>query len=424
MGIERKVLKQVIMDQHQENRKKRFIYRNAIESLKKFKDCQEIIIISGLRRSGKSTLMHQMRLKSKEADYFLNFDDDRLVRFELEDFQLLLELFGESFGEQNTFYFDEIQNIEGWERFIRRLHDQGHKVYITGSNATLFSQELGTRLTGRYLRIELYPYSFKELVRDSNPELIQKGVHSTKDKIHIMRIFSEYRSNGGLPEYIEHGQKEALHNLYEGILYRDIVSRYKVKERAIKELVYYLASNVGKELSFNSLRKNIGIGSATTVSDYASYLEGTYLCFFISQFDHSLKKQIQGSKKCYFIDHGLARIIGFRSSEDRGRMLENLVFIELKRRGEEIYFHKQQKECDFLLRRGHKVEVAIQVCLSMENSETRQREIAGLVDAMQCHNLSRGLILTLDEEGTEIYPTKNQEYEVEIQPIWKWLTTH
>lgn len=421
MGSATALIRQVVEEQHKIKLPKDFVKRDAYQKLLKYSQFSEIVVITGLRRVGKSTLLQQLRSESQESDYFINFDDDRLVHFELKDFQVLLELFIELYGVQKTFYFDEIQNIEGWERFVRRLHDQGHKIYVTGSNATLFSQELGTRLTGRYFQLELYPYSFSELLRHRFPILEIENIITTEDRGLAAGALGQYRLRGGIPPYVHSEEKEVLHSLYESVLYRDIITRYKLQsDRAIKELVYYFASNVGKEFSYSGLAKLIGLGSATTVSDYCHYLSMSYLCYTVSWFDHSLAKQQRHNKKCYFIDHAMARVLGFRSTEDKGRLLENLVYIELRRRGGEIYFHKERVECDFLVRRQGKVCEAYQVCLDLQDPATREREIRGLLEALEIHQLNSGVILTESLEETLEMEVNEHLVSIMILPIWKW----
>jgi predicted AAA+ superfamily ATPase len=423
MSASPSLIKQVIKEQKPIKVPKDFVKRDAYQKLQKYSKSSEIVVITGLRRVGKSTLLQQLRSESLEADYFINFDDDRLIHFELKDFQVLLELFIELYGVQKTFYFDEIQNIEGWERFVRRLHDQGNKIYVTGSNATLFSQELGTRLTGRYFQLELYPYSFSELLRYRYPALDTRGVMTTEERGLIAGIFETYRLKGGIPPYVHSEETEVLHSLYESVLYRDIITRYKLPtDRAIKELVYYFASNVGKEFSYNGLAKLIGLGSATTISDYCHYLSMSYLCYTVSRFNHSLAKQQHYGKKCYLIDHAMARLLGFRSTEDKGRLLENLVYIELRRRGGEIYFHKEKKECAFLVRNQGKICEAYQVCMDLDELSTREREVQGLLEAMRVYNLDRGVILTQSQEEIFEIETAGQTVTIEIIPIWKWAS--
>lgn len=412
------VLKQVVAEQNRIRRPEHFFSRSLYHKIQEHKQTHDIIVISGVRRCGKSTLLQEIRFESKESDYFINFEDDRLIKFDVTDFQLLFEIFIELYGIQKVFYFDEIQNISGWERFVRRLHTQGYKIYITGSNATLFSRELGTKLTGRYVQIEMYPYSFSEYASHFYPDFTGKKILTTEETGQLLNLFARFRELGGIPEYVEFHKSEYLHNLYESILYKDVISRFNLThDKPIKEQVHYLASNIGKEFSYNGLRKLVGLASATTVSEYCHYLEKCYLLFIVNRYSHSLKKQLLSNKKCYFIDPVLAKYMGFRPTEDYGRLMENIVFLELKRREKEVYFHQDKKECDFLVRSNGKIEEAIQVCSSIDSTSTKEREVEGLVEAMHAYSLNQGLILT--EHQTESFVI--EKHTIRIMPIWKWL---
>lgn len=416
------LLKRLIFDQREDlTLPADYIERTVENKLKSLATNKEIIVLTGIRRCGKSVLLQQLRQTSLEADYYFNFEDERLVDFSVKDFQLLQEIFIELFGLQKTYYFDEIQNIPDWELFVRRLYNAGNKIYITGSNASLFSEELGTRLTGRYISLTIYPFSFYEFLHHKEPSLLNKTALSTTHVGQIKHYFKHYCELGGFPEFINYQHTDYLRSLFEGILYRDIISRYKLSNpKPIKELVFYLASNCSKEMTYNALRKLLGIGSATTVSDYCTYLENSYLCFFVNRYNESVKIQMQSPKKVYFIDHVLAKIIGFRFSDDSGRMLENIVYIELKRQNLDVYYHNEIKECDFLIRDNGRMVSAIQVCKSIVNTITRDREIDGLMEAMERHSLEEGFILTENEEET-IIVERNSIYRINVVPIWKWL---
>lgn len=416
--MEREILKQIIADQREYRPPKNFFVRTLTETIQRFVDDPNIIILSGIRRSGKSTIQRILQLELAKSDYYFNFDDERLVQFRVEDFQMLLEILIELFGIQSTFYFDEIQNIEGWERFARRLYEQGKKIYITGSNARLLSKELGTHLTGRYIQLEVYPLSFLEIICHKYPEVLAKKALSTNDVGMIQHHFSNYLKNGGIPEYVKFEKTEYLKDLLEGILYRDVIARYRIQdEKALRETVYYLASNIGKEFSYTNLTKTVGLSSPHTIANYCNYLEQCYLYFFVSRYSHSLKKQIQYNKKCYMIDPALIRITGFRVSEDRGRLLENIVFLHLRMQTKEIYFHKEKKECDFVLREGNKIVQAIQVTTNLSDPEVRNREIEGLMEAMNTYHLQEGIILTENEQDK----IEVNGFLISVIPIWKWL---
>ncbi len=380
---------------------------------------REIVVISGIRRCGKSTLLHELRnYKKDESDYYLNFDDERLLNFTVDDFQTLHEVFIELYGNQTVFYFDEIQNVKGWERFVSRLYDHGNKIFISGSNASMLSRELGTYLTGRYYQVELFPFSFREFLKLTGRFCPESSIMSTQESAGLKAGFNEYFSKGGFPAYLKSENKQYLKSLYESILYRDVMVRNGLtNERELLELVHFMASNTSKLFSYNSLANVIGVKNATTVKNYLSFIQNTYLIFLVNKYDTSLKRQLHNPKKGYFIDLGLVREIGFFHSEDNGRLLENLVFIELKRRAKEVYYHHSKRECDFVIREKNRIVEAIQVSWSLYDSNTRKREVNGLIDALGCYGLNEGLILTDSEEDL----FEQDGYRITVKPVWKWL---
>lgn len=416
--MDRQAILEIIADQKRKKpitkiiEREQFIYKGSQDG------GQFIEVFSGIRRCGKSTLLQLIREKNSEQDYYLNFDDERLINFQVSDFEKLYELFLEKFGEQRIFYFDEIQNIVGWERFVRRLYNDGNKIYITGSNAQLLSRELGTHLTGRTLKRELYPFSFREYLKLKDFVVPKFDILSTKERVKFCLLFAGYVKNGGFPEYLLTGNCDYLKQLYENIIYRDIVVRYKLpNEKVLKEVGLYCASNIGKLTSFNSLKTMFGAGSATTLKEYLEYFENSYLFFSVNKFDYSFKKQIYAPKKIYSIDTRLAQEIGFRFSQDKGRYLENIVFLELKRRGKNIFYHSGNSECDFITQEGSVIQQAIQVTTGIENEIIKKREYLGLVEAMDCYNLKTCLLLTENDEAEE----KINGKKIQILPIWKWL---
>lgn len=427
MAISPDLLKRIILDQREDQRwPKMYIQRTVQKDLDRLCENEEIIVLSGIRRCGKSVLLeHVRRIRGAGNDYYFNFEDERLVNFTAEDFEVLHQTLISLYGVQNNLYFDEIQNIPQWELFVRRMYNKGCKVYIAGSNANLFSEELGTRLTGRYILLNVYPISFAEFSQDIIS--LEKIDFSTKDIGHLKEHYSKYLEFGGVPAYVRSKDPEYLHALYESILYRDIITRYKVgNPDALKKLLFFLASNCGKEVTLSKLLGMINnngkiIKSNTTISDYCRYIENSFMCFFMNRYDDNLKAQQQAPRKIYFVDHVLAKILGFRTSEDRGRTLENIVFIELKRRGCELFYYSGIKECDFVVRRGARTQQVIQVCLELHDPSTNEREESGLIEAMDKFSLSEGLIITENEEGGKIIEKNGKKYHIIIKPIWKWL---
>jgi hypothetical protein len=379
----------------------------------KYLKTDQITVISGIRRSGKSTLLAQFSRKCKNGFYYANFDDERLIHFTVEDFRTLLVAFQKT-GKAKTIFLDEVQNVVGWERFVRRLHDEGYKIFITGSNARLLSSELGTHLTGRYGKIELYPFSFREfLLFSKKPE----HAKTSEEKAEILKSFDEYVSVGGFPEFLKYRDAEYLKRIYEDILYRDLLVRFKIKEtKPFRELASYLFSNFTKEISYNSLKNTLGFKSVTSVKNYLEFMRESFLLFEIQKYDPSLKKQFLSKKKIYAIDNGLRSAIAFSFSEDTGRYAENVVFLELKRRGEEIYFYQGKKECDFIVKQKTKITTAIGVCSSL-HSENEEREKAGIAEAMKVFHLKEGWLLNNFEERDIIV----SEGIIHVVPLWKWF---
>ena len=380
-----------------------------------FKDyctTDHIVVITGIRRSGKSTLMLQL---AKEYDdyHYITFDDERFAGFTVADFQTLLTVLHKR-SACKVLFFDEIQNVPEWERFVRRVHDQGYKVFISGSNANLLSSELSTHLTGRYLKIELYPFSYAEVLKLQNIDYHNITTHK---KSTLLKYLDAYLDYGGFPEWVKNQQKEALQLIYEDILYRDIIARYGIQEiKSFKQLSLFLSTNIAKTFSYHSVAKTVGIKSSTSVRNYVEYLQSAYLLYELYKYDYSLKKQYISDKKIYSVDNGLRNMVSFRHSPDSGRLLENTVFIELMRRGKNIFFFKGNNECDFIVEEAGKITSLIQVCYCI-GSQNEEREISGLLEAAKLFNLRAGTIITYDEEKSII----KEGIQINMVAAWKWL---
>jgi uncharacterized protein len=404
-------LEKILLDQLEIFKKKDFGVLRDIDFSDYLKS-KQIVVISGIRRAGKSVLLKQFS-ENFEKIYYINFDDERLIDFQIENFQDLMLNFQKLY-DAKTIFIDEIQNVPNWERFIRRIHDEGYKIFITGSNSKLLSSELSTHLTGRYKKIELYPFSFKEFL---NFHKVDYQKNDTRTQANILRYFSEYFKNGGFADFIKYSDKEFLKRIYSDILYRDLIARFNIREtRNFKQLAQFLFTNFTKNTSYNSIKKFLNLKSTSLVKNYVSFIQESYLIFELYKFNFSLKQQYTSKKKIFVIDNGLRNIVAFSTSEDSGRLLENLVFIELKRRDQEIYFYKNKSECDFLIKEKNRITQAIQVTLDLD-TQNQKREIDGLVSAMKEFNLKTGLILTFNQEKI----IKVEDLKIRILPVWKWL---
>ncbi|MEK6972815.1 MAG: ATP-binding protein [archaeon] len=360
-------------------------------------------VISGIRRCGKSTLLRQL-LKKEKNFYYINLEDVRLDDFELSDFVKLDEIFNALYGGNGIYFFDEIQVVPKWEKFVRSLVDKKKKVVLTGSNASLLSKELGTLLTGRHLSYELFPFSFKEFLDYFN---FAPSIDS----------FEKYFRLGGFPEYLERKQNFVLQELLKDVVIRDVAVRFSIRNSdLLKKLAVYLISNVGKEFSFNSLKKMFSVASVQSIIDYISFFEDSYLLFTIPKFSYSYKEQQVNPKKIYSIDNGLSLANSISFSKDRGRMLENQVFLHLRRKYKELFYFKEKNECDFIIKEKGKITQAIQVCYEL-NEDNNEREINGLVEVLAKFKLKQGLILTYDQEDM----IEIQNKKILIKPVWKWL---
>ena len=377
------------------------------------------LIITGVRRCGKSVFLSQIINNFFDKYYYVNFEDERLANFELQDFNKLYEICIELFGKADTFFLDEVQNIAGWEKWARRMYDDNFKFFITGSNAKLLSKELATLLTGRHLQLSIFPFSFREFLSFHKFDLKKEDIYITERRAIIGKYFSEYLRSGGFPEYLKYSQVEILQEYFNDIIQRDIVERYKIKNiKQLKELARYLITNTGNLTTYNQLKKICEIKSVNTIINYFYYLENAYLMFRVPYFSYSLKKQSVNPFKVFAIDIGLRNSIGFKFSRDLGRIYETIAAIELKRKNREIYYWKNvhHEEVDFIIKENN-IKQLIQVCYNINDINTKERELRALIKAskeLKCNNL---LVITEDYEAQE----KNNGKKIKFIPLWKWL---
>ena len=361
------------------------------------------LIISGIRRCGKSTLLHQYLQQKNEDFFYLHFEDVRLYDFQIKDFVLLDKVIERS--EQKLLFFDEIQSIKGWELYIRQKLDQHFKVIITGSNASLLSRELGTKLTGRHITKELFPFSFNEFV-------------AFKNLIPSLESLEKYMHIGGFPEFVKNENPETLKMLIDDILYRDIAVRYGIKDvSSVKRLLSYLFFNAAKLTSPSKLTDVAGVKSSTTVLEYFSYFENSYLISLLPKFSYSAKSQMLSPKKVYVSDMGLIRAGAILLTENYGYFLENMIFVHLRRQTKELfYFNENNRDCDFVQFENGKAKNLLQVCWEL-NHDNEEREINGLLDAMNYFKFTKGTIITANQQDT-IY---HGNLEIEVVPAWRFL---
>ncbi len=424
MNIE--FLKDVVADQQEEMAKllkgRKIIEREMTARYSGFVGKGIATVVMGVRRSGKSVFSHQL-LGNREYQY-VNFDDERLRRIKAEELNDVLKAFYELYGTVDFVLLDEVQNVDGWELFVNRLLRNGINVLATGSNSKLLSKELSTHLTGRYIQIELFPFSYREFLRYDDIEASEREFHITEKVSMIKRKLEEYIKIGGFPEVAKERDmhREYLSTLYHAILSKDVVTRYNIRlSEKFKDLSNYLISNPAELISFNRLKSLFDLKSTHTAMKYVSYLKEAYLIFPLDGFSFKSHEVIRSQKKIYPIDTGLVNAIGGPRGEKKGRLMECAVAIELLRRKAPdtgLYYWRdyQQHEVDFVVRKGADTDVLIQVCYDVEDKETRKREVQGLLKANKEIG-GKMLVITWDFEGKEIIENR----EIKYVPLYKWL---
>jgi len=391
----------------------------------KYMKAREVLLLLGARRTGKSTLVYQIirdLLDNRippEAILFINLDEP-LFQSKSKDPIYLTEIIEYYLAQKKSIpafylFIDEIQNHDYWVQTIKTLYDtrKNIKIILTGSTSTLLQKEISTRLSGRYFHIIVHPLSFREYLsfkRLQKPSTIEK-----------LQYFNDYLEFGAFPRVVLEEDKdlkqELLKNYFQTIYLKDIIYPNNLRNnKDVFDLLYFLISNIGKNFSYSNIAKTLGI-AVETVKEYIGCAENSYLIYTLTKYDASVKKQLANPKKIYCLDTGLVNSISFRFSENKGRLIENLVYISLIKEKKEIYYHKENYECDFLIKEGMKIKHAVQVTLSLKDETSRKREIRGLLEAMDSYNLKEGLIIT--EKEAEIISL--DEKKIVIKPIYEWL---
>lgn len=394
------------------------IERERLVDLTRAAHLPHALIVSGMRRVGKSTLLAQMAHRlGPETFYYLNFEDERLIGFQAQDANDLYQMLVEIIGVRKIFILDEIQNVPGWEHFVRRFMDLGFKFYITGSNASLLSRELGTRLTGRYVPVELFPFSFREFMQFRQINLPDVLRLTTLEKASLNSALDDYLQAGGIPDALKYPELPILRTLYDDVLYRDIAARYQLSGvETLRELAYNLISNPAGLVNYNKLKEQYRLGSVNTIRSYVANMENSWLLFTSRLYDYSLKRQQIAPKKMYSIDTGMVNAVGFSFSPNRGKLMENLVFLSLRRTNNEIYYYLTPSgyEVDFFL---PKQQQLIQVTQHLSNPVTRERELRALEDAANALNVRNLLILS--DEGEDDFIRAG--LSIQVRSIATWL---
>jgi len=406
-------------------------YDTGIERLSEFPEIlqyletKEILILTGARRTGKSTLVYQIieslikRGVLKEDILYINLDEPLFMSMS-DDPTLLSRIVEEYLSRRKTsarlyLCIDEVQNYKYWAYAIKTFYDtkSNIKCILTGSTSSTLQKEISTRLSGRYFSCTIDPLSFPEylLFRGFNkPALTEKR-----------QLFNTYLKYGGYPrialEDNDDIKIQILKNYYETIYLKDIILPNRIRNNSdLVNLLYYLISNTGNLFSYNRIAEVLHI-SADTVREYIEYSENAYLLYTLVKFDYSVKKQIANPKKIYALDTGLINAVSFAFSENKGRLLENLVFIALKRTYDEVFYHKGRYECDFIVKNGLLIVKAIQVTQSLKNQDTKKREIRGLTEAMDTYGLEEGIIITESESDKLLIDGRR----IRIIPVYEWL---
>ncbi len=395
---------------------------------------KKIITIIGPRRAGKTYFLFQVmkELLAKDValtDFiYINFEDERILPMQAEHLQNILDAYFELYKEKTEpfIFFDEIQNIEGWDKFVRRLNDQGFRIFLTGSNSRMLSREIATALRGRTLTYELFPFSFPEFLNAKGMKSDENLIYG-KERHQVRQLYEEYFYSGGYPEicFIEEESTKGkiLQDYFNSIFYRDLVERYRIKNtELLRQWLNTLMVNIASLISFKKVEndfKSRGMKlSRTTLTFFSRYIEDIFFGFLVEMYSESIRKRQVNPKKFYLIDQGMHNYLTLKFSENKGRLLENLVFLELRRRQRSIFYYKSKAgyEIDFLVINKNKKEL-IQVCHDLTHIETYSREKRALISGIKEIGLSRGLILTQDEKREE----NIDNYSLKILPVWEWL---
>ena len=357
--------------------------------------------ITGVRRCGKSTVMRQRIRSGKTPWFYVNFESPLLTQFEMRD-TIRLDALIEKSGAKRLF-FDEVDQFADWEKYVRQKLDEGFHVCISGSNASLLEGELGTKLTGRHISKELFPFSYPEYLKFTRA---RPGIKSVQN----------YALDGGFPRYLQTKEEIVLQELFDDIVYRDVIVHNKIRDvNAVRELTAYLVENVGCRFTATKMLKPLGVASASTITQWCDWIEKAYLFFFVPIFSDSEKSRLLNPKKVYCVDTGLEHAVSSRRIPNDGARFENMVYLALRRKTRDISYFDDGGECDFVTRDRHTVTAAVQACVKLTD-EDKDREIEGLRKAMEAFSLPSGTIVTEDQRDHLTFGA----HHIDIIPFWDW----
>ena len=406
------------------------IYISRLESLF---SSNQVITITGPRRAGKSFVMRQMAKQLINKGHnpkdimHVNLEDPRFTESGVLFLEKIFETYREYISPQNTpiLFLDKIQEIEGFEKWVRMMHELSKaKIIISGSNARILSRELGTLLTGRHLDMEVFPLSFREFLSFNNIALTNKMDLIGKES-EIKSALRKYIEYGSFPEVaLSEQKKEILLSYFEDVITKDLLRRFNIKKtQDLRAIAKHYLSNISALSTFKSIERSLDM-SITSVKSYTGYLEQAYLLFPLKRFSFKVKEQEKSPRKIYAIDTGLCNAVGFRFSENDGRLAENVVFVALKRKQNlnpdmELFYWKDvhHREVDFVIKDGLKVTNLIQVCWNVQDEKTKNRELRSLRKAMEELNVTNATVITGETEGEE----RLHDNTVKLVPLWKWL---
>ena len=421
------MIKNILLQQLEERNlllSQAYISRIDLQTKTEYLSTSLIKLITGPRRAGKSVLALQLLQNQNFA--YLNFDDDLLLKHFNEDTVTLT--LKEIYQNFEFLLLDEIQNLPNWELWVNKLYRRGLNLVITGSNSKLLSSEMATSLTGRYIQIPVFPFSFMEFLHVNDPS-IDVNPETPLETGKLLGWLHTYMLNGGFPETILNPGllKNYLSSLFDSVLLKDILKRFRIRQtQQLYDLSNFLLFNYTNLFTYNQIKENLGFNSVATVQKFVGYLEEPYLFQRITRYDTKIKQQQKASQKIFIIDNGFVQARSFELSPNYGRLLENLVFIELFRRNYkpelELFYYRTRndREIDFLIRKGHRVEQLIQVCYDINQPKTLKRELDALTEAaaeLKCNNL---LLLTWDREQL----MEVNQFTVRLIPAYKWLISN